>query len=279
MKTQKVLGGIDFGEGPRWHGGRLWFSDFHQLVIRAVAADGSVEEIITVPGRPSGLGWLPDGRLLVVSMSDRKLLRREAGGLVEHADLSGIASGPCNDMVVSASGHAYVGNFGGDLFGGADPKPAKLALVHPEGRVEVAAEELHFPNGSVITPDGRTLVVGETRAARYSAFDIGEDGRLDNRRVWAEVPGRRPDGCCLDEAGGIWFADASAPECLRVEEGGRITDRIETDQPCFACMLGGDDGRTLYILTAPGYLPDDVAGRGLGCLEAVRVTHPHAGLP
>jgi sugar lactone lactonase YvrE len=279
MKTETVLDGIDFGEGPRWHGGRLWFSDFHQLVVRAVATDGSVEEIVKVAGRPSGLGWLPDGRLLVVSMSDRKLLRLEAGGLVEHADLSRIATGPCNDMVVSASGHAYVGNFGGDLFGGADPKPAKLALVHPEGRVEVAAEDLHFPNGSVITPDGGTLVVGETRGARYSAFDIGEDGRLGNRRVWAEVPGRRPDGCCLDEAGGIWFADASAPECVRIEQGGRITDRIEAGQPCFACMLGGEDGRTLYVLTAPSYLPDEVAGRGLGRLEAARVTHPHAGFP
>jgi len=279
VKAERVLDGIDFGEGPRWRDGRLWFSDFHQRVVRAVAGDGSVERIVSVPGRPSGLGWLPDGRLLVVSMDDRKLLRREAGELLEHADLSGVASGPCNDMVVSAAGHAYVGNFGYDYVGGADPKPAKLALVHPDGRVEVAAEDLHFPNGSVITPDGRTLVVGETSAARYSAFDIAEDGRLCNRRVWAEAPGRFPDGCCLDDAGGIWFADASGPQCLRIEEGGGITDRIETDQRCFACMLGGDDGRTLYILTAPSARPEEVAGRGLGRLEAVRVTHPHAGLP
>lgn len=279
MKIETVLDGIDFGEGPRWHDGRLWFSDFHQLLVRAVAADGSVEEIVEVPGRPSGLGWLPDGRLLVVSMDDRRLLRHEAGGLVEHADLSGIAGGPCNDMVVSARGRAYVGNFGSDLFRGADPTPARLALVHPEGRVEVAAEDLQFPNGSVITPDGGTLVVGETRAGRLSAFDIGDDGRLERRRVWAELPGRAPDGCCLDEAGGIWLADAAAAECVRVEEGGRITDRIATGQPCYACMLGGDDGRTLFLLTAPSYLPDEVAGRGLGRLEAVRVEHPHAGLP
>jgi sugar lactone lactonase YvrE len=232
-----------------------------------------------VPGQPSGLGWLPDGRLLIVSMQDRKLLRLEGAQLVEHSDLCDIAAFHCNDMVVSAKGHAYVGNFGSDILGGAQPVPARLALVHPDGRAEVAAEDLDFPNGSVITPDGSTLIVGETLGSRYSAFDIDADGRLSGRRVWAEVPGHFPDGCSLDAEGGIWFADAAGKGCLRVVEGGEITDRIETGQIAYACALGGDDGRTLFFLTAPSSQPGEVAGKGLGRLEATRVAYPSAGRP
>jgi sugar lactone lactonase YvrE len=279
MGNERVLEGIDFGEGPRWRDGRLWFSDFYQHKVRAVTPGGEEEEIATVPGQPSGLGWLPDGRLLIVSMSDRKLMRLEDSGLTVHADLSAIATAHCNDMVVSATGHAYVGNFGSDILDGAEPVPAKLALVHPDGRAEVAAEDLAFPNGSVITPDGATLIVGETIGSRYTAFDIGEDGRLSNRRVWAELPGHFPDGCSLDAAGGIWFADAGGKGCLRVVEGGEITDRIETAQIGYACALGGDDGRSLFILTAPSSHPGELTGKGLGRLEAARVEHPHAGLP
>jgi sugar lactone lactonase YvrE len=279
MANELVLDGIDFGEGPRWHDGRLWFSDFYQHKVRAVTPGGAAQDISTVPGQPSGLGWLPDGRLLIVSMTDRKLLRLEGRELVLHADLSSIATAHCNDMVVSATGHAYVGNFGSDILAGAEPVPAKLALVQPDGRVEVAAENLEFPNGSVITPDGSTLIVGETLGSRYTAFDIGDDGRLSNRRVWAELPGHFPDGCSLDAEGGIWFADASGKGCLRVVEGGAITNRIETEQVGYACALGGEDGRTLFILTAPSSHPSKIAGKALGRLEAARVEHPHAGLP
>jgi sugar lactone lactonase YvrE len=279
MTTDVVLDGIDFGEGPRWHEGRLWFSDFYQHVVRAMTPEGEAEVIVELDGQPSGLGWLPDGRLLIVSMLDRKVLRLDEGGLVEHADLSGIATFHCNDMVVSAEGRAYVGNFGFDLFAGGPPLAAALALVHPDGRTEVAAEDLFFPNGTVITPDGRTFIVGETTGSRYSAFDIADDGTLSNRRIWAEVPGAFPDGCCLDADGGIWFANPAGPECLRVVEGGEITDQVEAGANCFACMLGGDDGRTLFILTGPTSDPGDVQGKGMGRLECARVARPHAGLP
>ncbi|MBW2419751.1 MAG: SMP-30/gluconolactonase/LRE family protein [Deltaproteobacteria bacterium] len=279
MANELVFEGIDFGEGPRWHDGRLWFSDFYQHKVRAVTPAGEVEVVASVPGQPSGLGWLPDGRLLIVSMSDRKVLRLDAGELALHADLAGIATAHCNDMVVSATGHAYVGNFGSDILSGAEPVAAKLALVHPDGRTEVAAEGLEFPNGSVITPDGTTLIVGETIGARYTAFDIGDDGQLSGRRVWAELPGHFPDGCSLDAGGGIWFADAGGKGCLRAVEGGEITNRIETDQTPYACALGGDDGRTLFILTAPTAAAGELTGKGLGRLEMTRVEHPHAGLP
>ena len=272
MDTTTVYGGIDFGEGPRWHDGALWFSDFYQHVVRRWELDGTATVEATVPGQPSGLGWLPDGRLLVVSMTDRKVLRRESDGfLVEHADLRPIATHHCNDMVVDGEGRAYVGNFGYDMHGGAQMQVAALALVHPDGRTEVAAADLLFPNGSVITPDGSTLIVGETVGSRYSAWDIGADGTLSNRRVWAETPGRFPDGCTMDADGGIWFADPGGNECVRIVEGGEITDRIEASQTCFACTLGGENLDTLYVLTAPGSDPDEVAGKGLGRLEAVRV--------
>ena len=272
MDTTTVYGGIDFGEGPRWRDGALWFSDFYQHVVRRWELDGTATVEATVPGQPSGLGWLPDGRLLVVSMTDRKVLRRESDGfLVEHADLSPIATHHCNDMVVDGEGRAYVGNFGYDMHGGAQMQVAALALVHPDGRTEVAAADLLFPNGSVITPDGSTLIVGETVGSRYSAWDIGADGTLSNRRVWAETPGRFPDGCTMDADSGIWFADPWGNECVRIVEGGEITDRIEASQTCFACTLGGENLDTLYVLTAPGSDPDEVGGKGLGRLEAVRV--------
>ena len=199
MDTEVVHDDIDFGEGPRWHDGRLWYSDFYQHAVRAWAPDGSVETMAEVPTQPSGLGWLPDGRLLIVSMLDRKVLRQESDGeLVEHADLSEIATFHANDMVVDHQGRAYVGNFGYDLHSGAEARNADLALVHPDGRVEVAATDLNFPNGSVITPDGSTPIVGETMALRYRAWDIGADGTLGNDRVWAQMQDLLPpDGCAL----------------------------------------------------------------------------------
>ena len=214
-------------------------------------------------------------------MLDRKVLRQESDGeLVEHADLSEIATFHANDMVVDRQGRAYVGNFGYDLHSGAEARNADLALVHPDGRVEVAATGLNFPNGSVITPDGSTLIVGETMALRYRAWDIGADGTLGNERVWAQMQDiLPPDGCALDAEGGIWFAAPSGPECVRVVEGGEVTHRVTASQNCFACMLGGDDGRTLFVFTAPDSHPDQVAGQALGKLETVTVGHPHAGLP
>ena len=275
-----LVDGLDFGEGPRWHDGRLWYSDFYQHRIYAVSAEGERQTIHELGDeQPSGLGWMPDGSLLVVAMIARQVLRFDDGEATVHADLSEIASWHCNDMVVAADGTAYVGNFGWDIeHDRGHPMAATLAIVRPDGSVGAGPGDLLFPNGSVITPDGGTLIVGETFGARYTAFDLGPDGRPGNRREWADVPGTAPDGCTLDSAGGIWFADAAGSGVIRVLEGGTITDRLPTPQPAYACMLGGDDGRTLFILTAPG-AGADRAGTGEGCIWTTTVEHAGAGLP
>ena len=279
-ELELLVDGVDFGEGPRWHDGRLWYSDFYQASIYAVGVDGRREAIFSgLPDRPSGLGWLPDGSLLVVSMTERKLLRDAGGRLVLHADLGTLAPWHCNDMVVAENGDAYVGNFGFDLESGSPPAPTNLLLVKPDGSVSVAASELRFPNGSVITPDGRTLVVGESFGQGYEAFTIQPDGSLAERRRWADTPGMAPDGCTLDAEGAIWFSDAAGSRVVRVREGGEITHEIPTPQPTFACMLGGDDGCTLFVLTAPGSHPDQVAGKAGGAIHTVRVASPRAGRP
>jgi len=275
-----LVDGVDFGEGPRWHDGRLWYSDFYQRAVYTVTSDGKREAIhADLDDRPSGLGWLPDGSLLVVLMTTRRLVREVDGALVPYADLSGVAAFHCNDMVVSATGHAYVGNFGFDLEARATYQPADLALVRPDGSVSVAAEAMAFPNGSVITPDGSTLIVGQSFGGDYVAFTIGDDGTLSDRRAWATMPGMAPDGCTLDDEGAIWFSDAAGAGLVRVREGGEITHTIPTPMPSYACVLGGDDGRTLFALCAPDPHPDAVAGKAAGAIYAVEVNVPHAGLP
>ena len=254
-----VAGGFAFLEAPRWHSGRIWFSDFYAHQVLSAREDGSgLRTEAEVATQPAGLGWLPDGRLLVVSMLDRRVLRREPDGtLVTHADLSRVATGHANDMVVDDQGRAYVGNFGFDLMSGAEARPAALARVEPDGTVSEAAGGLLFPNGSVITA-GRVLIVGETFGNRCTAFDLTPDGELVNRRVWAEFappPAApvAPDGCCLDAAGALWVADAAGSRLLRVKEGGEITDEIRPGSPVYACALGGADGRTLYACAAPDF--------------------------
>lgn len=272
------LSGIDFGEGPRWHNGRLWFSDFHQHTVSSVGDDGVRVVELEIDDFPSGLGWLPDGRLLVVAMESRAVLRVEAdGGVVIHADLSTVATGRCNDMVVAADGTAYVGNFGFVL--GEPMQPAALARVQPSGEVDVAADGLEFPNGTVITPDGRTLIVGESFGKRATAFTIVDDGTLRDRRIWADLGDVLPDGCTLDAEGAIWFADAGGTAVVRVREGGEVTDRVEVGQHAFACALGGDDGRTLFVVAADSARDEDVVGTATGTIRTLRVEVPHAGLP
>jgi sugar lactone lactonase YvrE len=280
VKLQLLIGGVDFGEGPRWHDGALWYCDFFQRTIYTVTPNGTRTPVHSGLGdQTSGLGWLPDGRLLVVSMRRQQVLRDDGGALVEHADLTGIAGGLCNDMVVDAQGNAYVGNFGFDFYAGAEFRAADLALVRPDGSVEVAARGLKFPNGSVITPDGNMLIVGESGGGTYQAFDIGADATLGPAREWAHVEGSAPDGCTLDADGGIWFADAATSQIVRVVEGGEVTHRVPTPMPTFACALGGDDGRTLFILCATGTHEADVAGKGQGAIFTMQVDSPHAGLP
>jgi sugar lactone lactonase YvrE len=275
-----VLEGLAFPEGPRWRDGRLWFSDMHAHEVVAMAPDGARETVFKADGAVSGLGWLPDGRMLVVSMEDRRLLRIEPDGrAVTHADLSEIATGHCNDMVVDAAGRAYVGNFGFPL-GSGERRTAKMARVDPDGSVVAAADELMFPNGAMITPDGKTLIVGETFAGRMTAFDIAADGALSNRRVWAQLPERAvPDGACLDAEGAVWIASPSTNDVIRLAEGGEVLERITADRGCFACMLGGADRRTLYVLTARGSDPTASAAVRTGRIEAVEVDVAGAGLP
>jgi sugar lactone lactonase YvrE len=272
--------GLEFGEGPRWHDGRLWVSDFYAHRVSSYGPTGDRRHEVELDDRPSGLGWLPSGELLVVAMSSRQVRRVDADGETElHADLSSIATGDCNDMVVDGRGNAYVGNFGFDTEARERPRSASLALVRPDGTVEVAAEDLQFPNGSVITPDGSTLIVGESMAARYTAFTIAPDGTLEDRRVWAEVPGHGPDGCALDAEGAIWMADAFGGGCLRIARGGEVLETVTASQPVFACALGGDDRRTLFLVTAPGFGEAVAAGKGQGRIEAAGVDVPGAGLP
>ena len=274
-----LLSGLGFGEGPRWHDGRLWFSDMGAGAVMTVGLDGVAERVLEVPGRPSGLGWLPDGRLLVVSMQDRALLRLDDGALVTHADLSGLVSGDCNDMVVDGRGNAYVGNAGLDLREQPfRPRPAQVVLVRPDGEAKVVDDEVVFPNGSVVSPDGRTLVVAETFGARLTAFTIDDDGSLSDRRMFAALPDRTPDGICLDADGGIWVADFAGSACVRVVEGGEVTDVVDTGRGCFAAMLGGPDRRTLFLMVADAFSGDAI-GRHSAAIETLEVDVPGAGWP
>ncbi|SDH46804.1 SMP-30/gluconolactonase/LRE family protein [Pseudonocardia oroxyli] len=290
-----IVSGMSFTECPRWHEGRIWFSDFYTNRVLSAAADGSdLRTELDVPNQPGGLGWLPDGRLLVVSARDHTLLRRELDGrVVVHANLKDHVGGNLNDMVVDSAGRAYVGNFGFDLGAGADPAPTALIRVDPDGTVSEAAEGLHFPNGSVVTDDN-VLVVGETFANRVTAFDIDDSGQLQNRRVWAQfgdVPTGpdfgtvlsqvkvAPDGCCLDAEGALWIADALSGKVIRVKEGGTVVDEIQVDSGVFACMLGGDDGRTLFLCAAPDFDPAARAATHESRVLTVRVDVPHGGRP
>jgi sugar lactone lactonase YvrE len=287
-----VVDGFAFLEGPRWHEDRIWFSDFYTHRVLSAREDGSDLRVeAEVPQQPSGLGWLPDGRLIVVSMRDRKLLRREADGtLVTHADLSEHAAGYLNDLVVDAQGRVYVGNFGFDLMAGAPLEPAPLHRVELDGTVTVAAPELWFANGSVLTADG-VLLVNETFGNRISAFDVGADGELSNHRVWAEfgpLPTERavdkmlaqlsvaPDGGCLDAEGGWWAADAMNGRLIRVTEGGTITDEVSPGTGVFACALGGTDGKTLFACAAPDFDEHARSAAREGKLIATRVQVPRA---
>ena len=280
IHTTTLLDGLAFGEGPRWREGLLWFSDMHSQKVLTVDLAGQRREICAVENDPSGLGWLPDGRLLVVSMRNRQLLRQERDGqLAVHADLSAWASFHCNDMVVNPQGQAYVGHFGWDLHGGGTRCLAQLLRVDPDGSTRVAADELDFPNGSVITPDGRTLIVAETMGRRLTAFDIERDGALTRRRVWAEFEALLPDGIALDADGAVWVASPVSQGCFRVLEGGEITHRVAVERQAYACMLGGPERRHLFICTSGDSVPDYCKRERDGRIEVVEVEIPGCGLP
>ena len=247
-EPQTLVTGISFGESPRWHDGRLWFADWGTQEIVAVDLEGKSEVIVRVPSSPFCIDWLPDGRLLVVSARERLLLRREFdGSLATHADLSGLSEHPWNDIVVDGRGNAYVGNIGFD-FPGGEFAPGIVALVAPDGSTRQVADGVAFPNGMAVTPDNSTLIVAESYANRLTAFDIAADGGLSDRRVWADLADGVPDGICLDAEGAVRYADVPNGRCVRVREGGEVLQKIDLDRGCFACMLGGPDGKTLFMV-------------------------------
>ncbi len=287
LTAEPFLSGLYFGECPRWHDGRLWYSDFFDHAVFSVSPQGERRTEVAFDGEPSGLGWLPDGRLLINSRLDRAIMRREPDGtMVRHGVLTPWATWHANDMVVASNGQAYAGNFGFDLDGlydGSVPfeaiAPTSLVRVDPDGTSCEAAADLAFPNGTVITDDGATLIIAESMGQRLTAFERRADGSLAGRREWAALPGLAPDGICLCADGTVWVANALGAECVRVTEGGDIVERVTTSQGCFACMLGDEDRRTLYLVTAATSDAAKARKTRDGALEKVRTTVPGAGLP
>lgn len=280
--AQVLLEGVAFGESPRWRDGRLWFSDWGAQEIVAVDEGGNKEVIVRVefPAFPMCIDFAADGGLLVVAGRDGRLLRREPdGSLGNYADLNRLSASPWNDIVVDGAGNAYVGNIGFD-FPGGQFAPGTVALVSPDGRARQVADGLAFPNGIAITSDDGTLIVAESYAERLTAFEIDDDGDLRDRRVWAETPGDHPDGICLDSDGAVWYADVGNRHCVRVGEGGEVLDTVECDRGCFACALGGADGRTLFIVAQEWGGPESMRqGARTGQVLAVRAPAPRAGRP
>ena len=299
----KVAEGFHFLEGPRWHENKLWFSDMHGYKVHNLDADGNLSTLAEIPEQPSGLGWLPDGSLIIVSMLDRKLMKLKDGELSIHADMSHLTPYQCNDMVIAKDGTAYVGNFGTD---NVESKIHKTCLISvtQEGETKICADSLLFPNGTVISPDGKELIVGETFGGNLTSFQINESGELSKRTIWARVmplhfkiitsiirflniplkesnstPFPVPDGICLDSDNGIWVASPTTAEVIRYKKGGKITDRIATPQPAYACMLGGKDEKELYILTAESSNPQFCKENKTGEIYKVEVNYERAGEP
>jgi sugar lactone lactonase YvrE len=279
--TPKVLlDGLYFPEGPRWKDGALYFSDMHGRAVWRLTPQGRASKIGDFDDEVSGLGWLPDGTMLAVSMSRRHLLRLLPQGAEIAVDLSSYVANPINDMVIDRQGRAYIGGFGFNLFNGEEPRTTGLLCVEPDGRVRQVADDLHFPNGMVITPDGKTLIVGETLGARMTAFEVQPDGGLAKRRVFAAIEGWIPDGCCLDAEGAVWVAWPGSNKVVRVRDGGEIAATVELPgRQAYACMLGGPDRRDLYICTALDHMPDVIKAKREGKIEVTRVEVPGAGLP
>lgn len=273
-----LLDKLYFGEGPRWREGMLWFSDMHAQKVLKVDPQGNVKTVVELDDdQPSGLGWLPNGDLLIVAMTKKQVLRFNDSQLSVHADLSSLASHFCNDMVVDHVGRAYVGNFGFDIHNGAQQSAAELICVEVDGSARCVDDDLIFPNGAVITPDNKTLIVAETFASRLTAFDILDSGDLTNKRIWAQLPkGAVPDGICLDAGGGIWSASPTSNNCIRQIEGGEVTHTIELERGAFACMIGEAN---LYILTSTVSTPAACKANQDARIEVYPAPFRAAGLP
>ena len=306
-ELKKLTGGLYFGEGPRWHENKLWFSDFYSHKVMTLDENNSLETVCEVPSQPSGLGWLPNGDLLIVSMLDRKILRFSEGSIFVHADLSEYVAHKCNDMVVGRDGTAYVGNFGmGDA--GESLNSTHLMIVKSDGTVLKGPDNLLFPNGTVITEDGKNLIIAETLGAKLTSFDIEDNGELTNRKLWARTSPlfslliikflssmgfdlskvdfskysknlHVPDGICLDEKNGIWIASPTTKAVVRIEKGGNITDTINTPKGAFACMLGGKERKTLYVIISNSSDPEEAQASPEGEIHSIEVEIPGVGKP
>lgn len=274
-----LIDGIGLGESPRWHEGRLWFSDWVAHEVIALSQRGEREVMAHVDAFPFSIDWLPDGSMLITA--GRELLRMDADGtLVVHADLSELTEFGLNEIVVDGHGHAYVNGAGFDLMGGGAPAPGLIALVRPDGSSEQVDAGIAFPNGMAVTPDGAMLIAADSYGKELMAFEIGDDGGLSNRRVWADLGDGVPDGICVDEEGAVWYADVPNRRCVRVAEGGEVLDMVEADRGCFACMLGGEDGRTLFINVAEWTGPEGIYNEPrTGQVLAYGAQAPHAGRP
>ena len=284
-KLQTLLTGLAFGESPRWHDGRLWVADWGAQEIIAVNLEGKSEVIVKVSFQsfPMCFDWLPDGQLLIVSSRNGLLLRMEPGGsLVTHADLSSLSKKghPWNEIVIDGRGNAYINNQGFD-FPGGEFAPGTIALLTPDGAARQVADGIAFPNGMAITPDNSTLIIAESYGNKLTAFDIEASGSLSNRRVWADTGKDHPDGICLDVEGALWYADVGSKRCVRVREGGEVLQTIELDRGCFACMLGGADRKTLFIVATEWKSAEEnmTDGSRTGQILTVRAPAPHVGWP
>lgn len=272
LTSRVVLEGLAYPECPRWHDGLLYFSDQYAGNVIALDANGVATTVAEVPGRPSGLGWMPDGDMLVVSMLEHRVYRCSDGALRVHAELRDQHPGPSNDMVVDSRGRAYVGNIGFDFYGGEQPRTTALVLVDPDGSVRTVADELLVPNGMALLADESELVVAESFAHRLTAFTIQPDGALTDRRCYADLDGQIPDGISKDPAGGIWFAAVDTTSCLRADREGRVTHRVDTaDRHVFACEVGGPAGSTLYLCTSRSHQPDEAVALLSGAIECVEL--------
>jgi sugar lactone lactonase YvrE len=257
LDAKPLLADLVIGESPRWHEDRVWFAHWGTEEIVAVDLEGNAEVVGKgAPGLGWSIDWMHDGRMLVTGQG---LMRRELdGSMVRHADLSGLGVNDFNEIVVDDRGNIYV-NGGCDFTPGEGNAPGIIALVTPDGSVRRVADGIAFPNGMVVTPDNSTLIIAESFARRLTAFDIADDGGLSNRRVWADDVG--PDGICMDAEGAIWTGVGGFGDNLvgRVREGGEVLERVQLDMPCFACMLGGEDDKTLFMLTADWRIADSPA--------------------
>ena len=277
LKAETLLNGLGFGESPRWHQRRLWFSNWGTQEVAAVDEQGNKEVMVRVPTTiPFSIDWLLDGRLLVVSGPEGLLLRREEDGtLVTHADLRSLCGG-CNEIVVDGRGNAYVNGGGFNLMKGEKYAPGAIVLVAPDGSARKVADEIAFPNGMAVTADNCTLIIAESYGKRLTAFDIGGDGSLSNRRVWADLGDGVPDGICIDVEMAVWYADVPNKRCVRVKEGGEVLQTVQLDRGGFACTLGGADKKTLFIMAAEWHGAAKMMD-GAGTGQVLRVEAPAAG--